>query len=139
DLAIASSEATFATPGVKIGLFCTTPMVALTRAIGRKHAMEMLLTGDFIDAATAERFGLVNRVVAPQLLAAETQALAAKIAASSAATIGLGKAAFYKQIDMDQAAAYDYAKEIMSANALAADANEGMSAFLERRAPTWQR
>ena len=139
DLAIASSEATFATPGVKIGLFCTTPMVALTRAIGRKRAMEMLLTGDFIDAATAERWGLVNRVVAPHALAAETRALAAKIAASSAATVGLGKAAFYKQIDLPQPEAYAYAKDVMSRNAVDADAREGIAAFLERRTPTWNR
>ncbi|MBD5635889.1 MAG: enoyl-CoA hydratase/isomerase family protein, partial [Candidatus Eremiobacteraeota bacterium] len=139
DLAVASSEARFATPGVNIGLFCTTPMVALTRAIGRKRAMEMLLTGDFIDAATAERYGLVNRVVAPERLAAETRALALKIAASSSFTVGLGKAAFYTQIDLDQPKAYAYAKEVMSMNALDADAREGISAFLERRTPTWKR
>jgi enoyl-CoA hydratase/carnithine racemase len=138
DLAVASSAATFATPGVKIGLFCTTPMVALTRTIGRKHAMEMLLTGDFIDAATAERWGLVNRVVAPEALHAETRALAAKIAASSAFTVGLGKAAFYTQIDLDQTKAYAYAKEVMSMNALDADAREGIGAFLERRTPAWK-
>jgi enoyl-CoA hydratase/carnithine racemase len=139
DLAIASSDATFATPGVKIGLFCTTPMVALTRAIGRKRAMEMLLTGDFIDAATAERWGLVNRVVAPDALAAETRALATKIAAASAPTVGLGKAAFYKQIDLAVPAAYKLAKDVMTKNALDADAREGIAAFLERRPPTWQR
>jgi enoyl-CoA hydratase/carnithine racemase len=139
DLALASSAATFATPGVKIGLFCTTPMVALTRSIGRKRAMEMLLTGDFIDAATAERWGLVNRVVAPENLHAETRALARKIAASSAFTVGLGKAAFYTQIDLDQPKAYAYAKEVMSMNALDADAREGIAAFLERRTPAWKR
>ena len=139
DLALASSEALFATPGVKIGLFCTTPMVALTRAIGRKRAMEMLLTGDFVDAPTAERWGLVNRVVAPDALAAETRALAAKIVASSAFTVGLGKAAFYAQIDLDQPKAYAYAKEVMSMNALDSDAREGISAFLERRSPEWKR
>ncbi len=138
DLAVASSEATFATPGVKIGLFCTTPMVALTRSIGRKRAMEMLLTGDFIDAATAERWGLVNRVVAPERLHAETRALAGKIAASSTFTVGLGKAAFYTQIDLDQSKAYAYAKEVMSMNALDADAREGIGAFLERRTPAWK-
>ena len=138
DLAIASSAARFATPGVKIGLFCTTPMVALTRSIGRKRAMEMLLTGDFIDAETAERWGLVNRVVAPDALADETLALARKIMASSAFTIGLGKAAFYAQIDLDQPKAYAYAKEVMTLNAMEADSREGIAAFLERRAPEWK-
>lgn len=139
DLAIASSAATFATPGVKIGLFCTTPMVALTRSIGRKRAMEMLLTGDFIDAATAAEWGLINRVVAPEALADETLALARKIARASAFTVGLGKAAFYAQIDLDQPKAYAYAKEVMSTNALDDDAREGIGAFLERRSPTWKR
>jgi enoyl-CoA hydratase/carnithine racemase len=139
DLAIASSEARFATPGVKIGLFCTTPMVALTRAIGRKRAMEMLLTGDFVDAETAAAWGLVNRVVAPDELADATLALARKIVASSAFTVGLGKAAFYTQIDLDQPKAYAYAKEVMSMNALDADAREGITAFLEKRDPTWKR
>jgi enoyl-CoA hydratase/carnithine racemase len=139
DLAVASTEAQFATPGVKIGLFCTTPMVALTRAIGRKRAMEMLLTGDFIDAATAERWGLINRAVPPEDLASATLALARKIAASSAFTVGLGKAAFYTQIDLDQPKAYAYAKEVMSMNALDADAREGIAAFLERRSPQWKR
>jgi enoyl-CoA hydratase/carnithine racemase len=139
DLAIASSEARFATPGVKIGLFCTTPMVALTRAIGRKRAMEMLLTGDFVDAETAAEWGLVNRVVAPDELANATLALARKIVASSSFTVGLGKAAFYAQIDLDQPKAYAYAKEVMSMNALDVDAREGITAFLEKRDPTWKR
>jgi enoyl-CoA hydratase/carnithine racemase len=139
DLALASREARFATPGVKIGLFCTTPMVALTRAIGRKRAMEMLLTGDFVDAETAAAWGLVNRVVAPSELADATLALARKIVASSAFTVGLGKAAFYTQIDLDQPKAYAYAKEVMSMNALDVDAREGISAFLEKRDPTWKR
>jgi len=138
DLAIASAEAQFATPGVKIGLFCTTPMVALTRSIGRKRAMEMLLTGDFIDAATAERYGLINRVVAPEDLATATRELAQKIAAASAFTVALGKSAFYAQIDLDQPKAYAYAKEVMTLNALEADAREGISAFLERRTPAWK-
>jgi len=138
DLAIASTEAQFATPGVKIGLFCTTPMVALTRSIGRKRAMEMLLTGDFIDAATAERYGLINRVVAPADLASATRELAQKIAAASAFTVALGKSAFYAQIDLDQPKAYAYAKEVMTLNALEADAREGISAFLERRTPAWK-
>ena len=137
DLAVASSEATFATPGVKIGLFCTTPMVALTRAVGRKRAMEMLLTGKAIDAATAADWGLVNRVVAAPGLEAETRKLAAQVADASSFTIGLGKQAFYSQIDLDQPKAYAYAKEVMSMNALAADAQEGMSAFLEKRSPCW--
>jgi len=137
DLAIASSAAKFATPGVKIGLFCTTPMVALTRAIGRKRAMEMLLTGDCIDASTAAEWGLVNRVVAPEELEAATHALARRIADASSLVVGLGKSAFYTQIDLDQAKAYAFAKEVMSMNALAADAQEGISAFVERREPHW--
>ncbi|MDQ2908226.1 MAG: enoyl-CoA hydratase [Candidatus Eremiobacteraeota bacterium] len=139
DLALASTQATFATPGVKIGLFCTTPMVALTRTIGRKRAMEMLLTGDFIDAATAERWGLINRVVEPDRLHDEVLALAKKIVGSSSFTVGLGKAAFYAQVDLDQAKAYAYAKEVMTVNALDADAREGIGAFLERRSPDWKR
>jgi enoyl-CoA hydratase/carnithine racemase len=138
DLAVASTGAKFATPGVKIGLFCTTPMVALTRAIGRKRAMEMLLTGEFIDAATAADWGLVNRVVAPDDLAATTQALAQKISTASGFVVGLGKAAFYAQIDLDQPKAYAYAKEVMSMNALDGDAQEGMSAFIARRDPVWR-
>ena len=138
DLAVASSAAKFATPGVKIGLFCTTPMVALTRAIGRKRAMEMLLTGVFIDAETAASWGLVNRVVVPDELAATTDALAATIAQASRFVVGLGKAAFYAQIDLDQPKAYAYAKEVMSMNALANDAQEGMGAFVEKRAPRWE-
>jgi enoyl-CoA hydratase/carnithine racemase len=138
DLAVASSAATFATPGVKIGLFCTTPMVALTRSIGRKRAMEMLLTGRPIDAATAADWGLVNTVVAPERLEAATRELAAQIASAAGFVIGLGKAAFYAQIDLDQPKAYAYAKEVMSMNALAADAQEGMSAFVSKRAPAWR-
>jgi enoyl-CoA hydratase/carnithine racemase len=138
DLAVASSDARFATPGVKIGLFCTTPMVALTRSIGRKRAMEMLLLGEFIDAPTAERWGLINHVVPPEELAASVLALARKIATASPFVVGLGKAAFYTQIDLDQPKAYAYAKEVMSMNALEADAQEGMSAFLERRSPVWK-
>ncbi len=138
DLAIASTEAKFATPGVRIGLFCTTPMVALTRAIGRKRAMEMLLTGDFIDAATAAEWGLVNRAVAPDRLRSETLALAKKIAGSSRTVVALGKNAFYAQEGLEQHDAYGYAKEVMTMNALAADAQEGMAAFLERRKPNWR-
>jgi enoyl-CoA hydratase/carnithine racemase len=138
DLAIASSAAKFATPGVKIGLFCTTPMVALTRAIGRKRAMEMLLTGEFVDAATAADWGLVNRVVAPGELAAATRALADQIASAASFVVGLGKAAFYAQIDLDQPKAYAYAKEVMSMNALAEDAQEGMDAFVTKREASWR-
>ncbi len=137
DLAIACESAAFATPGVKIGLFCTTPMVALTRAIGRKRAMEMLLTGRTVDSATAADWGLVNRVVKPEALRSETLELASRIAASSPFTVGLGKQAFYSQIDLDQPKAYAYAKEVMSMNALAADAQEGIGAFLEKRAACW--
>ena len=137
DLAIASDDSRFATPGVKIGLFCTTPMVALTRAIGRKRAMEMLVTGEFIDATTASDWGLINRAVPKEKLQDEALALARKVAEASKFVIGLGKAAFYAQIDLDQPKAYAYAKEVMSMNALAADAQEGMCAFIEKRPPKW--
>jgi enoyl-CoA hydratase/carnithine racemase len=139
DLAVASTEATFATPGVRIGLFCSTPMVALSRAIGRKRAMEMLLTGEPIDAPTALAWGLVNRVVPPDRLHAEALELAHTIASASRGIVALGKAAFYAQIDLDQASAYEYTKRVMTSNAQAADAREGISAFLERRSPKWQR
>lgn len=138
DLALAGEAATFATPGVNIGLFCTTPMVAVTRAVGRKRAMELLLTGTAIDAHTAAEWGLVNRVVADDRLGAETRALADRIAAASRVTVGIGKQAFYAQIDLDQPKAYAYAKEVMSLNALAADAQEGMCAFVEKRKPEWR-
>ena len=137
DLAVAAEEAAFATPGVKIGLFCTTPMVALTRAIGRKRALQMLLTGELIDARTAAEWGLVNQAVPAAELRAATERLAAKIAEASSLVVGIGKQAFYTQIDLDQPKAYAYAKEVMSMNALAADAQEGMSAFLGKRAPCW--
>ncbi|MCZ2150904.1 MAG: enoyl-CoA hydratase [Bryobacterales bacterium] len=137
DLAIAGEKAAFATPGVKIGLFCTTPMVALTRAVGRKRAMEMLLTGRAVDAPTAAEWGLVNRVVPSGELTAATRELARRIAAASSFTVGLGKQAFYAQIDLDQPKAYAYAKEVMTMNSLAADAREGITAFLEKRVPCW--
>jgi enoyl-CoA hydratase/carnithine racemase len=137
DLAVAAEEAWFATPGVKIGLFCTTPMVALTRAIGRKRALEMLLTGDPVDARTAAEWGLINRAVAASELADETRKLAAKVAEASALVTASGKQAFYTQIDLDQPKAYAYAKEVMSMNALAADAQEGIAAFLGKRQPCW--
>lgn len=138
DLAVASTEATFATPGVRIGLFCSTPMVALSRAIGRKRALEMLLTGESIDAQTAAAWGLVNRVVPPERLRDETLALACKIAEAARVVVGIGKAAFYAQIDLDQDAAYAYTKEVMTMNAMASDAQEGMHAFVEKRPPTWK-
>jgi enoyl-CoA hydratase/carnithine racemase len=138
DLAVASDRATFATPGVRIGLFCSTPMVALTRAIGRKRAMEMLLTGEPIDAATAAAWGLVNRVVPLERLHDETLALAGKIASASRTVVGIGKSAFYAQIELDTAAAYALTKEVMTANALEDDACEGIGAFLEKRLPAWR-
>ena len=138
DLAVASSEAVFATPGVKIGLFCSTPMVAVSRAVGRKRAMEMLLTGKPIDAATAAEWGLVNRVVPSEELAAETRKLACGIAEASGFTVALGKQAYYAQIDLDQPKAYAYAKEVMSMNAIAHDAQEGIGAFLEKRPAHWK-
>ena len=137
DLAIASEAARFATPGVRIGLFCTTPMVALTRAIGRKRAFEMLATGRAIDARTAAEWGLVNRVVPAVELEAAARGLAAQIAEASSLVVGIGKAAFYTQVDLDQPKAYAYAKEVMTMNALAADAQEGIGAFLEKRSPCW--
>ena len=137
DLAVASDRAAFATPGVKIGLFCTTPMVPLSRAIGRKRALEMLLTGDLVDAATAAEWGLVNRVVPAAALTSETRNLAARIAGASSLVIGIGKQAYYTQVDLDQPKAYAYAKEVMTMNSLAADAQEGISAFLEKRAACW--
>jgi enoyl-CoA hydratase/carnithine racemase len=137
DMAVASDDSKFATPGVKIGLFCTTPMVALTRAIGRKRAMEMLLTGEFVEAKTAAEWGLINKAVPKDRLRSEALALARKVAGASKFVIGLGKAAFYTQIDLDQPKAYLYAKEVMSMNALAADAQEGMCAFIEKRPARW--
>lgn len=138
DLAIASEDAAFATPGVKIGLFCTTPMVALSRAIGRKRALEMLFTGQLIDAHRAAEWGLVNRVVAADRLQAETRQLAASMAEASDLVVAIGKQAFYTQIDLGQQKAYEYAKEVMTSNALAGDAQEGISAFLEKRIPCWK-
>ncbi len=138
DLAVAAEDARFATPGVNIGLFCSTPMVALTRAIGRKPAMEMLLTGDLVDAATARALGLVNRVVPRAELGAATMGLAHQIAAKSALTVALGKAAFYAQAELGLAEAYHYAAEVMTRNMLARDAAEGIEAFLQKRPPVWQ-
>lgn len=138
DLVLAAHGARFATPGVRIGLFCTTPMVALTRAVGQKRAMEMLLTGAPVDAEIAAEWGLVNRVVDAENLAAEARALAIRISEASRFTVGLGKQAFYAQVDLDQPKAYAYAREVMTMNALAADAQEGIAAFLEKRVPCWR-
>lgn len=139
DLAVAAEEARFATPGVRIGLFCTTPMVALSRAVGRKRAMEMLLTGEFVDARTAAEWGLVNRVVPAERLHDEALGLARKVAEASGAIVAIGKEAFYRQIDLPQPDAYRYAAEVMAFNAAQADAQEGIGAFLERRTPVWGR
>ncbi len=138
DLAVAEVGARFATPGVNIGLFCSTPMVALSRAVPRKQAMEMLLTGDMIPAARAREIGLVNRVVPATRLDDEVAALARQIAGKSPLTLAIGKEAFYRQIDMDVAAAYGHASEVMTRNMMARDAAEGIDAFIEKRPPTWQ-
>ena len=135
DLAVAAERSRFATPGVKIGLFCSTPMVPVSRAVGRKRAMQMLLTGEPIDTATALDWGLVNQVVPADDLDAAVKRLTDAIALSSADTVALGKHAFYEQIDRAEADAYEHTKAVMTENALAADAQEGMTAFLQKRAP----
>jgi len=137
DLAVASSNARFATPGVNIGLFCSTPMVALSRNLARKHAMEMLLTGETVSAAQAWNMGLVNRVATPETLEAETMALAELIASKPRAPVKIGKEAFYRQLELGLAEAYDYAGRVMTENMLHAEAQEGISAFLEKRDPIW--
>jgi enoyl-CoA hydratase/carnithine racemase len=137
DLAIASEDAWFATPGVKIGLFCSTPMVPLTRVIGRRRALHMLLTGQPVDAPTALSWGLVNDVVPTADLDSAVDALAAQILCFSPRVVGLGKRMFYDQIDVDEEAAYERAKQVMAANAANVDAQEGISAFLEKREPVW--
>ena len=137
DLAIAADTARFATPGVNIGLFCSTPMVALSRAVPRKHAMEMLLTGDMIDAARAREIGLVNRVVPEAELDAATRALATQIAGKSPLSLAIGKTAFYRQAELPLAEAYDYAAAVMTRNMMAHDAAEGIDAFLAKRQPVW--
>ena len=137
DLAVAAQDARFATPGVKIGLFCSTPMVPLSRAIGRKRSLEMLLTGDFVDAATARDWGLVNRVVAADALDDTVAELVEKVARSSPLAVAIGKEAFYAQVELDEHRAYDLAKTVMAMNATAGDAQEGIGAFLEKRPPTW--
>lgn len=138
DLAVAEENARFGTPGVKIGLFCTTPMVALSRAVGRKHAMEMLMTGRLISAQEAERFGLVNRVVPRENLEKVTMEMAESIAEASPLTLEIGKRAFYSQIELDEPRAYAYANEAITLNLMAEDAQNGISAFLEKRKPTWK-
>jgi enoyl-CoA hydratase/carnithine racemase len=138
DLAVASEDARFATPGVNIGLFCSTPMVALSRAVPRKQAMEMLLTGDLVSAAKALEIGLVNRVVPAAELDGATLALARQIAEKSSLVLKIGKEAFYRQAEMDLATAYAYASEVMTRNMLARDAAEGIDAFLEKRPPVWR-
>jgi enoyl-CoA hydratase/carnithine racemase len=137
DLAVVSEAARFATPGVNIGLFCSTPMVALSRNVAPKQAMEMLLTGEMIDAEEARRIGLVNRVVAADALTEETMALARLIASKPRATVKTGKEAFYRQREMPLAEAYDYASRVMTENMLHAEAGEGICAFLEKREPKW--
>jgi len=137
DLAVASSEARFATPGVNIGLFCSTPMVALSRVVPRKAALEMLLTGEAIDAQEARRIGLVNRVVAPAELENETEALARLIAGKPTATLKIGKQAFQHQLELGLSSAYDYVGEVMVQNMLHEEAKEGIGAFLDKRPPNW--
>ncbi len=137
DLAVAEEGARFATPGVKIGLFCSTPMVEVSRAVGRKRALEMLLTGSPIDAPTAADWGLINRAVPAEGLDEAVNDLAVKIAAASPLVVGMGKQAFHRQIELDKRQAYDLTKVVMSMNAMAGDAQEGICAFLEKRSPTW--
>ena len=137
DLAVAADHVRFGTPGVRIGLFCSTPMVAVSRAIGRKRAMQMLLTGQTIDAATACDWGLINEAVPAAELTAQVDTMARQIAEASGLTLKIGKQAFYKQIDLPQGEAYEEMAETMSTNAVTCDAQEGMSAFLEKRDPTW--
>jgi enoyl-CoA hydratase/carnithine racemase len=137
DLAVAAEDARFATPGVRIGLFCSTPMIALSRTIPPKKALEMLFTGDFISATEAQQYGLVNQVVPADELETATLALAENISSFSSEVIGLGKQTFYKQQGMTQQQAYAYARETMAFNATFADAHEGIQAFLEKRQPRW--
>jgi enoyl-CoA hydratase/carnithine racemase len=137
DLAVAAEGTRFATPGVNIGLFCSTPMVALSRNVARKHAMEMLLTGDMISAARAAEMGLINRVVPPEALGETVRSLAHHIASKSAVSIGIGKEAFYRQLEMGLGDAYGFASEVMTRNMLEAEAHEGICAFIDKRAPNW--
>ena len=138
DLAIASNESRFATPGVNLGLFCSTPMVALSRNVNKKNAMEMLLTGDFINAEKAKEIGLINNMVEKEELTFEVNRLAEKIASKSSMTVSIGKNAFYSQTEMDLSEAYKYTSKIMRDNLLKHDAKEGVNAFIEKRSPTWK-
>lgn len=138
DLAVASAEAKFAVSGIRQGLFCSTPSVALSRNVGRKRAFEMLVTGEFIEAETALEYGLVNRVVPPHRLDAEVDALARSIAANPPVAVETGKRMFYRQLERDLAGAYGYAGEVMAGNMMAGDAVEGIDAFIEKREPTWR-
>lgn len=138
DLAIADSSAKFSTPGVNIGLFCSTPMVALSRNVSNKHALEMLLTGEMISARRAMDFGLINSAVETEALRDNVMNLARKIASKSSATVAIGKAAFYTQREMNLSDAYKYASEVMIQNLLTSDASEGISAFIEKRKPQWK-
>ncbi len=138
DLAVAAEAARFATSGINVGLFCATPAVALSRNVPRKQALEMLLTGDFIDAATALRWGLVNRVVPADQLDAATQALADAILSKSGVAVATGKGMFYRQLGLDTEAAYRYAGEVMAGNMMAEDAAEGIDAFIQKRPPVWR-
>jgi enoyl-CoA hydratase/carnithine racemase len=138
DLAVASSDGKFATPGVDIGLFCSTPMVALSRNVARKHAMEMLLTGEMVTAERAAAIGLINRVVAPGEERETALNLAKQIASKSSYVLKIGKQAFYRQAELGLAAAYDYASEVMTENMMARDADEGIGAFIEKRDPKWE-
>ncbi len=138
DLAVVSDDSRFATPGVNIGVFCTTPAVAIGRAVGRKHAMEMLLTGEMFSADDAYRFGLVNKVVPADELDSAVDEFAQKILKHSTRTVSLGKQAFYRQMDMDLNAAYDFSSGVMAENVMDDDAKEGMGAFLEKRDPKWK-
>ncbi|HXP97816.1 MAG TPA: enoyl-CoA hydratase-related protein, partial [Telmatospirillum sp.] len=137
DLAVAADTARFATPGVNIGLFCSTPMVALSRNVGHKAAMQMLLTGDLIDAETALRFGLINEIVPAADLATQTRALALKLASKSPLTLAVGKEAFYRQAELPLSEAYAYTAQVMVTNLEAEDAREGINAFLDKRPPIW--
>ena len=138
DLATSSDSAQFATPGVNIGLFCSTPMVALSRNVSKKHAMEMLLTGDMINAKKAKEIGLINDYFQTEELTKETMVLANKIASKSSATVSVGKGAFYTQSELDLYAAYDYTSQVMVKNILQEDAKKGIDAFLEKRSPKWE-
>lgn len=137
DLAVVAEEAKFATPGVKIGLFCSTPMVPISRAVGRKRAMEMLLTGEPIDSFTAQQWGLVNRVVPADRLEKTVDQMIAQITKHSPKVVGIGKGAFYRQLDLGEPQAYEYTKQVMAANAADDQAQEGIAAFLEKRSPVW--